>query len=203
MQRVEEVIAPEYYDMINEAVAANPELAEDRPVKRRRANKGSLFIPEDKPAKGAETIQGEKSRIERHESIEELFEDVDTNDRQPPALVPTASQTMEMSDYDSDSDEEFEDVNVDMQAFQPQAQDESEDEKETGDFDLNLTHAADSTPQRAPRKKARLFSKEERAVHLITHKLHMLCLMRSLKIRNQWCNDVLVQETLLKLLSSS
>ena len=136
MTRVEEVIAPEYYDMINEAVAANPEIAEDRPVKRRRANKNSIFIADDSPRKDAGLGEAAAPKIDRHESIEELFEDVDMNDRQPPALVPSASQTVEMSDYDSESDEEFEDVDVEMPDFQAQAGEASEEEEEdTGDFD--------------------------------------------------------------------
>lgn len=188
--------------MINEAVAEHPELAEDRPVKRRRANKSAAAVVQEKAQKdeGSSASTEPKREEEEDEDIDELFEDVDMDAPRPPALVTSASQTIEMSDYDSDSDEEFEDIDVGAPTFQPR-QEASEDEKETGDFDLNLTHAADTTPQRAPRKKARLFSKQERAHHLITHKMHMLCLLRYLKIRNQWCNDSIVQATLKGLLS--
>lgn len=190
--------------MINEAVAEHPELAEDRPVKRRRANKGSATMAEDRAPKGEGSVKAAESKHEQigeDDDLDELFEDVDLDAPRPPALVTSASQTIEMSDYYSDSDEEFEDIDVDAPSFQPTTDAPSEDEeKEAGSFDLNLTHAADNTPQRAPRKKARLFSKQERAHHLVTHKMHMLCLLRSLKIRNQWCNDEIVQATLTRLL---
>ena len=188
--------------MINEAVAEHPELAEDRPVKRRRANKSAPAVVQEKAlkAEGGSAPTEPKREEEEDEDIDELFKDGDLDAPRPPALVTSASQTIEMSDYDSDSDEEFEDIDVDAPTFQSR-QEASEDEKETGDFDLNLTHAADTTLQRAPRKKARLFSKQERAHHLLTHKMHMLCLLRSVKIRNQWCNDDIVQATLKRLLS--
>ena len=188
--------------MINEAVAQHPELAEDRPVKRRRANMSAVVVAKEKVQQGeGDSASTEPKREEEEdEDIDELFQDVDMDAPRPPALVTSASQIIEMSDYDSDSDEEFEDVDVDAPTLQPR-QENSEDEKETGGFDLNLTHAADTTPQRAPRKKARLFSRQERAHHLITHKMHMLCLLHSCKIRNQWCNDDIVQATLKMLLS--
>ena len=183
-------------------VAEHPEFAQDRPVKRRRANKSAAAVVQEKAQKdeGSSASTEPKREEEEDEDIDKLFEDVDIDAPRPPALVTSASQTIEMSDYDSDSDEEFEDIDVDAPTFQPR-QDASEDEKETGDFDLNLTHAADTTPQRAPRKKARIFSKQERAHHIITHKMHMLCLLRSLKIRNKWCNDEIVQATMKRLLS--
>ena len=145
MQRVQETIAPEYYDMINEAVAEHPELTEDRPVKRRRANKSAAAVVHEKAQKdegGSASIEAKREE-EEDEEIDELFKDVDTDVHRPPALVTSASQTIEMSDYDSDSDEEFEDIDVDAPTFQTR-QEASEDEMETGDFDLNLTHAADT-----------------------------------------------------------
>lgn len=180
------MIPLDVYNMINEAVAEHPEYAEDRPLKRRKA-RSSVPIRSDSAA----PLNGDEAE---KDDTDELFGPT------PPTL--SASQTVDKSESESDDDEEFEDVDVDAQPYKSAAPQEGDDEDEDVDMDLNLTSAADTTPRRLPRKKTRTFSKQERESHLLAHKLHFLCLLRSIKTRNNWCNDPVVQRTLLPLLSS-
>lgn len=190
IRRVQDMIPDDVYDMINEAVAEHPEYAEERPLKRRRARgsgaqAASVSVePEIKEKRDGASVE--------KDSIDELFE--------PPTLTP--SQTVDISESESDDDDEFEDVDINAQPYKSAAPEASEDEEDDAHMDLNLTTAADTTPKATLRKKARIFSKQERQFHLFAHKMHFLCLLRSVKTRNNWCNDAGVQKTLLPLLSA-
>lgn len=172
--RVQEMIPEVYYDMINEALESNAQVTDDRAPKRRRLmrNEGGLTQPQG----GATTLGSEK---QEEDEVDELFEDV----------IPAASQTIynseTESDSDSDGDAPFEDVG--FAPFTSAVAVEEEDEPQH--LDLNLTTTKDDTPLRPARKKGRTFSRKEREGHLITHKIHMLCFMRYLERRNDWCND--------------
>ncbi|OBT77560.1 hypothetical protein VF21_04608 [Pseudogymnoascus sp. 05NY08] len=168
-----------YQDMISEALS-NDHDSIDRPPKRRRTRQTLESHHED-------IDDGHENRHEdideEQESAEEVFEDV----------LPPAAQTVYNSDSGSDSDyATFE--------FQPGLGGADEDERD-GDQHIDLTlNRRIEAPQRTPRKKGRTYTKEERASHLITHKMHLLCLSRYVERRNEWCNDAEVQGILKPLL---
>lgn len=177
---VRETVPEVYRDMISEALSSNAPGTEERPPKRRRT-RGVVELSEEEP-------DPVSLPDKEDEEVDELFEDV----------MPAATQTIYYSDDGSefDGDDIFEDV--DLETFTSAVAEEEEEEEH---LDLNLTITADKTPQRVARKKGRIFSKQERATHLITHKMHMLCLLRYLERRNEWCNDKEVQDILSPLLN--
>ncbi len=201
------MVAPQYAQMINEAKASNPNLIEDRPVKRRKKN--SMFVEKGlgdvellEPVAPSSTVAEEDM-----DNVDGLFEEPKEEPVEglevfrPPNLLPSHSQTIDISEDDSDADADFEDVDFEP-AIPSRGPGANDEDVEPEHFELNLTAtAADSVPSRAPRKKGRVFSKQERLVHLNTHKLHMVCLLASLRVRNRWCNDGQVQKRLLRLLN--
>ncbi|KFZ15145.1 hypothetical protein V502_05761 [Pseudogymnoascus sp. VKM F-4520 (FW-2644)] len=184
--RISEV--PEVYqDMISEALS-NEHDSIDRPPKRRRTRQTLESHHEDV---NEEQETRPEDIEEEQESAEEVFEDV----------LPPAAQTVYNSDSGSDSDDAtWEDVGLYSDPFQPGLGGADEYERDADQhLDLTLNKVVEA-PQRTPRKKGRTFTKEECAAHLMTHKMHLLCLSRYLERRNEWCNDAEVQGILKPLL---
>ncbi|KFY26963.1 hypothetical protein V493_03773 [Pseudogymnoascus sp. VKM F-4281 (FW-2241)] len=186
--RISATVPEVYQDMISEALS-NDHDSIDRPPKRRRTRQMLKNNHEDIAEE-----QGNPHEVvdEEQESAEEVFEDV---------LPPAAAQTVYNSDSGSDSDDAtWEDVGLHSDPFQRGFGGADEDDRDVDQhMDLTLNKAVEA-PQRTPRKKGRTFTKEERAAHLITHKMHLLCLSRYLERRNEWCNDAEVQGILKPLL---
>ncbi|OBT45866.1 hypothetical protein VE00_04214 [Pseudogymnoascus sp. WSF 3629] len=172
-----------YQDMISEALS-NDQDSIDRPPKRRRTRQTLESHQEDI----AEEHENRHEDIDEEQESEEVFEDV----------LPPPAQIVYNSDSGSDSDDAtFEDVGLYSDPFQPGlGGDERDDDHH---IDLTLSRRVEA-PQRTPRKKGRTYTKEERAAHLMTHKMHLLFLSRYLERRNEWCNDAEVQGILKPLL---
>jgi xeroderma pigmentosum group C-complementing protein len=142
-----------------------------RPAKRKR--------PEDEQPEPLDDVAVSTAMDEDEEDIE--FEDV-------PLPVPTVQTIMgDSDDYDDQDDADdirFEDVMLEQQNEPPKS------------LDLNLTaQKAAMTPRRSVdrRKPA---SKEEKQRRLEIHKMHVLCLLSHLTLRNRWCNDPEVGDAL-------
>lgn len=184
--RISAAVPEVYQDMISEALS-NEHDSIDRPPKRRRTRQ-TLESHHEDIEEAQENRQEED--IDEQESDEEVFEDV----------LPPATQTVYNSDSGSEWDDAtFEDVGLYSDPFQPGFGGDEDERDADQHIDLTLNRAAEA-PQRTPRKKGRTFTKEERATHLMTHKMHLLCLSRYLERRNEWCNDAEVQGILKPLL---
>ncbi|KFX89615.1 hypothetical protein V490_06912 [Pseudogymnoascus sp. VKM F-3557] len=187
--RISATVPEVYQDMISEALE-NDHDSIDRPPKRRRTRQALESHTED--AKKEQETHNEHID-EEQESEEEVFEDV----------LPPAAQTVYNSDSGSDWDDDaFEDIGLYSDPFQPGLGGADGDERDE-DQHLDLTlNKSKEVPQKTPRKKGRTFTKEDRATHLMIHKMHLLCLTRYLERRNEWCNDAEVQRILRPLLSA-
>ena len=91
--------------------------------------------------------------------------------------------------YASSSDgSEFEDVDWEEVAF------EGDDDSDQNDDPLDLTLKFTGKPSRAiHERKRKPITAAERVVRVNVHKMHLLCLIAHLRIRNVWCNDGQVQ----------
>jgi xeroderma pigmentosum group C-complementing protein len=104
-------------------------------------------------------------------------------------------QTMERdSDDEDDEDIDFEDVAI--ESVVPSGAGASEGSKPLN-LDLSA-HMASMAPRRADRRKA--ISKKERERRVEVHKIHLVCLLAHVELRNRWCNDPKVQDALRPLL---
>lgn len=174
-----------YQDMLSEALPTQSEIPE-RPLKRRRTGRHSSPVARSSPA---------PSPAEEEEDPE--FEDVlDTNlqeDFEGEQDVPAKRLQTAYRDSDEeseDSDGEWPGLNLDA---------EPEADEPSGDLDLTLVKKAFAQVKPVAARR-RLVSKAEKVERLEKHKMHVLCLLSHLDMRNDWCNDSEVHKTLRPLL---
>ncbi|AEO59055.1 hypothetical protein MYCTH_2306980 [Thermothelomyces thermophilus ATCC 42464] len=108
--------------------------------------------------------------------------------------TPTVQTITRSDDEDEDDDIDFEDV-----VIEPAASSAATPERKSQELSLDLSaHMAAAGPPRPDRRKA--ISREEKARRLEIHKVHLVCLLAHVELRNRWCNDCQVQDALRPLL---
>jgi xeroderma pigmentosum group C-complementing protein len=109
--------------------------------------------------------------------------------------TPTVQTVVRDSDVEDDDDEiDFEDVTIEPAVSSAAVAGEG---SESLNLDLSA-HMAANGPRRADRRKA--ISREEKERRIEAHKVHLVCLLAHVEIRNRWCNDPEVQDALRPLL---
>ncbi|KAJ4293950.1 hypothetical protein N0V88_005464 [Collariella sp. IMI 366227] len=164
----------------------------ERSLKRKRPGEGRRTKGfKETPAKvvklsGAGSGYGLTDDTSGNEDIE--FEDV---------LPKPTVQTMERESDEDDNDEiDFEDVTI-----EPAASSSAAAPGQVPSKPLNLdlsTHMAALVQRRADRRKA--ISREEKERRVEVHKIHLVCLLAHVEIRNRWCSDPRVHDILRPLL---
>ncbi|KAH6617040.1 hypothetical protein F5144DRAFT_540852 [Chaetomium tenue] len=157
----------------------------ERPLKRRRPGEGRPARSETPKTKAAKDITSESSKVIPGDASNDnlQFEDV---------VLPTPTvQTMTRdSDEEDDDDIDFEDVTI--ESNEPSV---TVVGKESRVLDLDLSaHMAALAPRRVDRRKA--ISREEKDRRVGIHKMHLICLLAHVELRNRWCNDRGVQDAL-------
>jgi xeroderma pigmentosum group C-complementing protein len=170
-----------FKDMLAETVS--PQFDEEKPRKRRR--------------KVQPTDEGSSTPLKEYsESREDQGENEESTELED-IISPKPEQTA-YNDYDdtqSEEDLEWEEVETANYVLKPE---NGADE----DNDLELTLAVDTSVQQKSRTtRRRVVNNTERALRLIVHKMHILCLLPYLDRRNSWCNDSEVQNVLKSLLT--
>ncbi|KAK2049166.1 Rad4 transglutaminase-like domain-containing protein [Colletotrichum somersetense] len=180
-----------YQEMLAEAADVHRSTLVEQPTKR-------LKRPGEKKPETSiamtKILAAEGTDDDGDEGIE--FEDVTI----PPATV----QTIYKNSDDEEDDEDDEDVDgielegVDFGAVQPGPEALEEPKKLT----LNLSeHSSTATGSRKGTKKRNPASKEEKERRVSIHKTHLLCLLLHCALRNRWCDDEQVQNSVRPLLT--
>ncbi|KAI1078068.1 Rad4-domain-containing protein [Whalleya microplaca] len=178
-----------YHDMLVEAEVQSITNSPERPLKKRRP--GQRNEPRLQGANVPEVAsKSEEAGMGADEDEEDMqFEDV---------ALPTATIQTIYRDSDEEEDEDdvtFEDVDF---SFPPPNLDTSEDAPK----DLELDLSARSTVQsRKAMEKRKPISRAEKDRRIEIHKTHLLCLLAHVALRNRWCNDTAVQDSLRRLLT--
>ncbi|KKY14594.1 putative dna repair protein [Phaeomoniella chlamydospora] len=154
-----------------------------RSVKRRRVGEGTSRQPDNINANFEQTVP-EALAPSDHQNLDNLFED--SEDEKQQQIVYDDLIESDQED-EKDEDEDFEDV--DLEAV-PTAK--GDDLK--GDLDISLKPIDSEKVARSSQRKA--VSAGERQLRLTVHKAHVLCFLAHVKYRNEWCNDIVVQDTL-------
>ncbi|KAK0672931.1 putative DNA repair protein rhp41 [Cercophora samala] len=161
-----------------QAATENQDTSEP-PRKRKR--------PGEKPAAKPSSKEKDTGNGSNDEDIE--FEDVPI----PAPTIQTMVRDTDDEEDDDDDDIQFEDVNINGSG----ASTRYEGPKT---LNLDLTAYMGSLAQKkGDRRKA--LGREEKDRRIETHKVHLLCLLAHVELRNRWCNDAKVQEALRPLLS--
>ena len=166
-----------YQDMLAEAESSLPSnLGDDgRTIKKRRVGGrliGSVKVEPERP----QDLEGD---VEAQISIDRD----ETASPRPPQTIDVESEDM------TDSDAAWEEVNL-KDISEMESLDGDEDEKDSL-IDLVLDSKLGSAHKHIVRRKP--MSTEIRKTRLAIHKLHLLCLLSHVYLRNHWCNDEQVQ----------
>lgn len=163
--REEDNEIPEVYrEMLAEEDARNAQSAEtDRPGKRRKVGER------------AATSGGAETDHQKPHDSEENKDD--------------SRQLQTTYDYDASSDDEsdieWEDIDLQQQLSNSTHTPVSKEDE--GSLQITFGPALKEAKKVVPRHKQ--LSKSEKKMRLDIHKIHLLCLLRHVELRNRWCND--------------
>ncbi|KAI0003600.1 Rad4-domain-containing protein [Xylariaceae sp. FL0662B] len=179
-----------YRDMLAEAEVQSNTTSPERPLKRRRP--GQRNEPRLQKASVPEVASKKEDTAVREANEDE--EDVHFED----VVLPTATiQTV----YRDSEDEEDDDVtfeDVDFSFPPPNVDTTAEDAPKDLELDLSAPTTAHSRKTMDRRKP---ISRAEKDHRIEIHKTHLLCLLAHAALRNRWCNDTAVQDSLRPLLT--
>jgi len=163
--------APDIYqEMLEEAEARDPEhFHSDRPIKRRKVG-DSKAIPTDPP----ETAQA------RRVTDPEIREEEQAKNLQ---IVYDLSETDE-------SDVEWEDVDIQQPA--PEASSAAVVSQGSNEM-LQITLEQEPEKRKKTVHRRKPLTAAEKKIRLDVHKVHLLCLLAHVNLRNRWCNDDSIQ----------
>lgn len=163
-----------YNEMLRDALSSSPlpGTIEDRPIKRRKTARGLA----------ADTARNDTTEPSSPAAIAETDMDHEVSVRNPAF----GSQQMAYNDSDESEDSDFDWEEVDLvQTADPEQAPSSKDDS------LSLMLGGDTKsdlPDTKPRKRKPVTA-AERQFRLEIHKLHVLCLLAHVHLRNHWCND--------------
>ncbi|CRG90811.1 DNA repair protein rhp41 [Talaromyces islandicus] len=171
---------PEVYrEMLAEAearAASEPQGNTTRPLKRRRVG---------------ERAPNEEAQNEIQEAASPAPSD-DSAARQ----VQTAYDLDASGESDEESDMEWEEVVIQQPGARMQTADSA-----ASNEPLQITLGQSSEQPRPTPKRRKPVSGAEKRLRLDIHKVHVLCLLQHVYIRNLWCNDDETQKSLKKILN--
>lgn len=185
----------------------------ERPLKRRRPGEG-------RPARRTEAPQSvvaepaSRSRVvgvrpgnagvvgvsDNGDDDSDVDEGEDAEVMLPSPTVQTVTRDSDDDDDEDEDDEEgidFEDVAIDAAGSSSVPKSKPGQSTELN-LDLSAQLATQAALRQVNRRKA--ISREEKARRVEVHKVHLVCLLAHVEIRNRWCNDGQVHEVLRSLL---
>ncbi|KAH8427595.1 putative DNA repair protein Rad4 [Aspergillus melleus] len=164
-----------YREMLAEAEARDPQAQiEERPIKRRKVQEQPTIASASQVTN--QTAQSQNSADQQYGRQVQTVYDSTTSD---------------------ESDMEWEEVDLQQAPTVPAGTTPAAED--SGPMEITLGKLEDQKRRVAPRRKP--ITAAERNLRLDIHKVHLLCLMRHIQIRNLWCNDEEVQKALKRMLS--
>ena len=163
-----------YNEMLRDALSSSPPpgTIEDRPIKRRKTARGLA----------ADTARNAAKKPSPPSAVAENDADLEVP-IQNPAF---GSQQMAFNDSDESEDSDFEWEEVDLvQTADPEQVPSRMDDG----LSLMLGGDTKSALPGTNSRKRKPATAAERKLRLDIHKLHVLCLLAHVHLRNHWCND--------------
>ena len=160
-----------YNEMVREALSSTPATESVRPLKRRKAADGGVATTRfDDIGEPSTSIVSAEDTVEPETSLGS------------PQFGPRQTA---YNDSDDSAESAFDWEEVDL------AQDMTQEEDVNNDNSLELVldgnkHSEAAENQSRKRKPA---TAAERKLRLVIHKMHVLCLLAHVHLRNHWCND--------------
>lgn len=185
-----------YRDMLAEAeLESSPTQTGDegRPIKKRRV-RGQIITQEEAGSDRAGPSIGILEPPVRQQSFSEEDQgqapsDDDLNSSKAAVVkhLPHQEQTAYKEETSEESDFTWEEVELAQEVDQPTLQPADEDDKQSLDLVLDRDERQDQKDTAAARRRP--LNAVERKLRLDVHKMHLLCLLSPVHLRNHWCND--------------
>ncbi|CAD6566755.1 MAG: hypothetical protein TREMPRED_002955 [Tremellales sp. Tagirdzhanova-0007] len=173
-------------------------------AKRRTAPKPprSLLVDGKAPALNIEPIVVASMSENEDEDFEEVPIPSAANPSSPYVGTPTTTGRNPSQGHTASLPTSPFSVNDDYAGYDDQQDDENEDE---GQDDVIRLEIGGETPEEKAKRIAFALRKKpmtskDRAIRLEAHKLHVVALLASVRVRNRWCTHVLLKARLLSLL---
>lgn len=165
-----------YTEMLSEALSSPAQVsAEGKTIKKRRI---------------AGRVAGEGRDLRVHTPAEKLqdIESITDAEKGTGASIDQVKQQIFDESEDSEpSDGDWEDVDLTKSIVK---QEELFERDDSGDGDLNLVlETGDREAQRQNTSKRKPITQAEKKLRVDIHKMHLLCLLFHVHVRNHWCND--------------
>ena len=170
-------------------------------MKRKRPRERSTQTP---AAEGSRQQENGPRREEDAEDDDDDDEDDGVEFEDVSLPTPTLQTITRNSDDEEeneggdDEDVPFEDVDFDFEALQSIPAPLGD---QPMDLNLNLTAQKEAMTPRRSADRRKPVTKEEKSRRVEVHKVHLLCLLSHVALRNRWCNSPEVQDALRPLLS--
>ncbi|KAF2110677.1 hypothetical protein BDV96DRAFT_552992 [Lophiotrema nucula] len=186
-----------FHDMLSEAQASKAAGVEEdsKPLKKRKAVRATR---QESSSPAPEPIQDSASRVASIPARRVASSRApvpkpaapESDDEEPQTRI---LQTITDSEESDESDMEWEDALAEEEA------DDDDAEPEVGDVSITIGGSADEEKKAKRRVQRRGITSVDRKRRLDVHKMHILCLLYHVHLRNVWCNDQRVQAALRKL----
>lgn len=170
--------------MLAEAAVVDPVESDNKPLKRRRLLREVSIPSYDSPrnGKGKQPVRSvDGGNVGKGQAIN--------------FALPTGLQTIDRSSGSDEEDEDdfaFEDVDLNQRTEKHESQHQQSD----GIEDLSIKLDQQVTPAKRAAIRRKPASAAEKAVRLLVHKSHALCLLSHCIYINSWCNNEVVQRNL-------
>lgn len=193
-----------YLDMMKDIHSEAAKADNDRPLKKRKRKTVST---EDATAKSQEPnnniLQSKPSAADQGGNTVDnpvTFTDGDSNED-------------ENEEESSEEEDEFDWEEVDLEAdnnltsnIMDETLERSANSSEKLDEPITVSLSSEpgkssSDKKQQKKTKPKILNKEEKVRRVLVHKLHLLCLLHHVWVRNRWCNDYSVRENYKYLLS--
>ncbi|KAL8635044.1 MAG: hypothetical protein Q9228_007426, partial [Teloschistes exilis] len=175
-----------FQDMLAEVESSPAQTGDEgRPIKKRRV-RGRLVAQgeENKPATDAR--EAWQKPVPKHQRGTSGGSGADVHSRQPVATL-HREQTAYKDESSDESDFAWEEVGLGQE--QVDAADDEVENEQDGELQLVLNDGGKEGSKQAAASRRKPLTAIERSFRLQVHKVHLLCLLSHVHMRNHWCND--------------
>ncbi|KAL8819655.1 MAG: hypothetical protein Q9223_001951 [Gallowayella weberi] len=187
-QGADDGINAAYRDMLAEVNSSPTQTSDEGRALKRRRVRGRIIAQQD------DASLPDKSQRAVVESLNAPHQDTDHSAQCPQGIHPLPQDQTAYNDTSSEeSDFAWEDVRVPHQRDQQLEVQPEEEGQQMLNLILDDEGEKDSSLSAARRKP---LTAVERKLRLEVHKVHLLCLLSHVHLRNHWCNDQNIHKTL-------
>ncbi|KAL9576044.1 MAG: hypothetical protein Q9212_007435, partial [Teloschistes hypoglaucus] len=191
-----------FQDMLAEVESSPTQTGDEgRPIKKRRV-RGRIVAQGEDMSSATDAHETLQKPVQKHQGGMSRGSGAEANVRQPVATL-HREQTAYKDESSEESDFDWEEVGLGQE--QVHAADDEAGNEDDGPLQLVLDDGGKEGSKQAAAARRKPLTAIERSFRLEVHKVHLLCLLSHVHMRNHWCNDqnVHVRKLSMKVLCSA